>query len=175
MNKILEIRRSEEILEVLDSKGIAESYPGFSAHVRISEGGASELRAEVGTVKLRLSLRPILHPSRRLVDEQRSGQELLVCPHLAEPLASDLRRAGIPHADLNGRLFLTGAAGLVDIRPGEIRYRSPKFPPPATEGWLKNSQQHLQIEFRCGTTDGGNQVRRLVGKGRGMNSARIPA
>lgn len=129
LNKFLEIDNPEQILEILDSKRIAENYPGFAAYVSISPTKGPEFRAEVGTEKLRLGLRPILHPSRRLVEERPAGGELLVCPHIAEPLATDLRKAGIPHADLNGRLFLTGATGLVDIRPGEIRYRSPKKGP----------------------------------------------
>ncbi len=126
LNKILEIRSTDEILEVLESKRIVDNYPGFSAYVSVPAGKGAEFRAEVASEKIRLELRPVLHPSRRLVEDRNTGNELLVCPHIAEPLASDLRKAGIAHADLNGRLFLRSEAGLVDIRPGEIRYRSPK-------------------------------------------------
>lgn len=129
LNKILEIRSADEILEVLDSKRIVENYPGFSAYVSVSPTKGTEFRAEIGSEKLRLDLRPVLHPSRRLFEDRITGNDLLVCPHIAEPLASDLRKAGIAHADLNGRLFLRSHAGLVDIRPGEIRFRSPKKGP----------------------------------------------
>lgn len=40
-----------------------------------------------------------------------------VAPHIADPLARDLRRWGIGHADLNGRLFLKTESLLVDRAP----------------------------------------------------------
>ncbi len=92
----------------------------------------------MGREKLHLVLRPILHPTRRLLKEERIGAaDLLASPHIAESLASDLRQAEVAHVDLNGRLFLRTSNGLIDIRPGEIRYRSPRkgpdpFSPKAT-------------------------------------------
>lgn len=130
MNKKREIKSTEDLLEVFDKERLFESYPGFSAYFRLLSNGIEEFRAEVGREKVHLFLRPILHPSRRVLNEERIGEaDLLVCPHIADPLALDLRQAGVAHADLNGRLFLRTTNSLVDIRPGEVRYRSPKKGP----------------------------------------------
>jgi hypothetical protein len=126
LKKTIEIQNAGEILKFFDSQRIAENYPGFSAYVSFTSSKKPEFRVEVGDRKLQYSLWPILYPNRRLLEERPSENALLVCPHIAEPIAADLRQGGIPHADLNGRLFLRTATGLVDIRPSEIRYRSPK-------------------------------------------------
>jgi hypothetical protein len=126
LKKTIEIQSADEILKTFEIQGLAESYPGFSAYSSNSPSRGPEFRAEVGTEKLRYRLWPILYPNRRLLAERPSESDLLVCPHIAEPIAADLRQEGIPHADLNGRLFLRTSSGLVDIRPSEIRYRSPK-------------------------------------------------
>lgn len=126
MKKTFEIKSAGEILKIFDSQRIEENYPGFSAYVSFISSKKPEFRVEVGEDKLHYSLWPILYPNRRLLEERPLGNPLLVCPHIAEPIAKDLRQRGIPHADLNGRLFLRTDSGLVDIRPGEIRYRSPK-------------------------------------------------
>lgn len=138
LSKSKEIESKEELLEILDSKVVFETYPGFSAYFRLTSSEGAELRAEVGREKLRLQVRPILHPTRRLLREARLGKfELLACPHIAEPLALDLRREGLAHADANGRLFLSPEAGVVDLRPASAVYRSPRrgpapFSPKAT-------------------------------------------
>jgi hypothetical protein len=138
LSKIKEVENVAELLEVLDSKRIFESYPGFSVYFRHLAGSGVEFRAEVGRDKRLLNVRPILHPTRRVLREERlDDAELLACPHIAEPLAIDLRQAGLAHVDLNGRLFFKTPNGLVDIRPGEIGYRSPRkgpdpFSPKAT-------------------------------------------
>jgi hypothetical protein len=130
LSKIKEIKNAGELLEVFDAKRLFESYSGFSAYFRLLAHGNWEFRGELGREKLHLTLRPILHPTRRLLREDRiDGAELLACPHIPEPLALDLRHAGVAHVDLNGRLFLRTPNGLIDIRPGEIRFRSPRKGP----------------------------------------------
>jgi len=125
LGKIKEIEDSGKFLELIDSELVLEKYPGFSGYFTISTAKTSEFRAEVAGWKVILSLRPILHPSRKLLRGERIGsEELLICPHIADPLASDLRREGIPHADLNGRLFLLTGESVLDFRPGEVRYRA---------------------------------------------------
>lgn len=130
LSKNKEIESKEELLEILDSKVVFETYPGFSAYFRIVGTGEAEFRAEIGRKKLHLQVRPILHPTRRWLREAQPGErDLFVSPHIAEPFALDLRRQGIAHADANGRLFLCASTGVVDLRPATAGYRSPRKGP----------------------------------------------
>ncbi|MGD0206765.1 MAG: hypothetical protein ABSC89_04065 [Verrucomicrobiota bacterium] len=49
---------------------------------------------------------------------------ILVCPHIPNLLAEDLKREGINHADLNGRLFIQTPWFLLDREPKSTRYRN---------------------------------------------------
>ena len=96
------------------------------------EGSVSDGRAELrfSTEHLRHTLEvwPRLHPSRKLLqakDELGGKSVLLLCPHLPDALAADLRSAGINHADLNGRLFIKTTAFLLDREPKRKVYRNP--------------------------------------------------
>lgn len=129
LSKTIEIDSIEYLLELIDSKSVADSYPGFRVYVSNALGKSPEIISEVGTEKICLKIRPILHPNRRLLEEEPVSDALLLCPHIAEPLASDLRKAGRPHADLNGRLFFRTPSGLVDIRQQESKYRNPSTGP----------------------------------------------
>lgn len=109
---------------------ISEEYRGFSTRFSLLSGGDAELRLEAGHEKVLLKARPILHPSRKLLKEGRGeGSNLLVCPHIPEPLAADLRHAGISHGDPNGRLFVQAPTFLLDRRPGEIFYQNSRTGP----------------------------------------------
>jgi len=130
LSKIIEIENSGNLLELVDSKLIFESHRSFSGYFSNFNTTSPEFRAEVGREKLTFSLRPIIHPSRKLLGSEKIGpKELLICPHIADPLASDLRQQGIAHADLNGRLFILTGESVIDFRPGEIRYRSERKGP----------------------------------------------
>ena len=130
MSKIKEIESLEDLLEVFHYEELFESYPGFSVYFRILSQENAELRAQIGQEKLHLKLRPALQATRRVLKgEGIRSEELLACPHIAEPFALDLRRAGVAHADLNGRLFLRTAGSIIDLRPAEARYRSPRKGP----------------------------------------------
>jgi hypothetical protein len=78
------------------------------AHVLWRPSSAhEEVRLEVKSQKIILKLSPSLHPSRRLLEAGNAEDfRLVLCPHLPDALAADLRAAGINHADLNGRLYL---------------------------------------------------------------------
>lgn len=78
------------------------------AHVRWRLSSTrEEVRLEIKGRNKILMLEPTLHPSRRLLNEGKAGDlRLVLCPHLPDALAADLRAAGINHADLNGRLYL---------------------------------------------------------------------
>lgn len=87
-----------------------------------------EVRIELAGTKKILVAEPNLHPSRRLIDSgSTDDSRLILCPSLGEPLARDLRAAGINHADLNGRLYLnlTEPALLIDRRPEARRFANP--------------------------------------------------
>lgn len=127
LSKSKEISSTDEIIENLGKSVISEEYKGFSIRFSNLSGVESEFRIEAGHEKILLRVRPILHPSRKLIKEGGgSDTALLVSPHIPEPLANDLRQAGIPHADLNGRLFVQKPSFLLDRRPGEIRFRNPR-------------------------------------------------
>jgi len=130
LNKNKEITSVEDLILTLKKSLISEEYRGFSIRFSVLEGTESEFRIEAGHRKFFLRTRPILHPSRKLLkEERRVDSDLLLCPHIPEPLASDLRQAGISHADLNGRLFIQSADFLLDRRPTETRFRNPRTGP----------------------------------------------
>lgn len=94
---------------------------------RVGEG-ALELRFEAQGHKTILPVRPILHPSRRLLEDVKNptGQnQLILCAHLPEALAADLRQQGTSHVDLNGRVFIKTPRFLLDRRPQGIKFRNP--------------------------------------------------
>jgi DNA-binding HxlR family transcriptional regulator len=125
LTKNQEITTQDELLQCVEGKRIDDSYPAFSSSFRKTSAGEIKLGVQIGREKLSFDVRPVLRPNRRLLRADRPGkEELLLCAHIAEPLALDLRKEGIPHADLNGRLFLYRPGALVDIRPGETRYRN---------------------------------------------------
>ncbi len=88
----------------------------------------TEIRIESAGVKRLLTVEPNLHPSRRLLDagDAEDGR-LILAPSLGEPLARDLRIAGINHADLNGRLYLNLESPplLIDRQPTGKRFANP--------------------------------------------------
>ena len=125
--KIKTITQPEEILVFLDAALSSEEYPGYSVRFVRLPGERAELRVQAGTSKKIFPIKPILHPSRRLLREEcGEADTLLVTAHLSEPLAADLRQAGIPHADLNGRLFVCESGLLLDRRPAKTEFRPPK-------------------------------------------------
>ncbi len=89
--------------------------------------GKAELRLEIEHLKQIFEIWPRLNPSRKLL-QVKSGAAgravLLLCPHLPDALAADLRTAGINHADLNGRLFVKTPSFLLDREPKRSAYRN---------------------------------------------------
>lgn len=91
-------------------------------------GERAELRLEASHQKHIFEVLTRLNPSRKLLRIKEDAGEkpfLLLCPHIANPLAADLRSAGIPHADLNGRLFIQTPSFLLDREPKTKAYRNP--------------------------------------------------
>ncbi len=130
LSKNKQITSVGELIASLGKSVIYEEYGGFSLRFSTHGGRDAEFRIEVGHKKFLLRVRPILHPSRKLLDGRRGlDSDLLVCPDISELLASDLRQEGVPHADLNGRLFIQTADFLLDRRPGETRFRNPRKGP----------------------------------------------
>ncbi len=90
--------------------------------------GRAELRFEAEHQKHILEVWPRLNPSRQLLQPKTGAggkAVLLLCPHLPDALAADLRSAGINHADLNGRLFIKTPSFLLDRSPKSKTYRNP--------------------------------------------------
>ena len=88
-----------------------------------------ELRIESAGIKRVLKIENTLHPSRRLLETAEVKEDrLLLAPSFGEPLAKDLRSAGINHADLNGRLYLSLASPLllIDRQPSKKQFSNPQ-------------------------------------------------
>lgn len=118
------------MITTLGKSTFSEEYRGLSVRFSLLSSTSGELRIEAGHQKLLLKVRPILHPSRKLLKEgDAQGGDLVACPHIPEPLAGDLRQAGISHADLNGRLFVQTPDFLLDRRPTEVSFRNPRTGP----------------------------------------------
>ncbi len=101
----------------------ADSIRAFCAGKRWAE-----LRVAVARQKHVLEVWPRLNPSRKLLLAKAEAGEkpvLLLCPHIPDALAADLRFAGINHADLNGRLFVKTRSFLLDREPRGKSYRNP--------------------------------------------------
>ena len=129
LSKTKDISSVDQLLEILEESGIFEDCGHFSTRFSRPRGGLTEFRLETPNKKHILKIRPVLHPSRKLLREDRKGGWLLLCPHIPEPLAADLRREGLPHADLNGRLFVSLPDILLDRRPGAVVFRNPRTGP----------------------------------------------
>jgi hypothetical protein len=124
-SKIVTVRDSEELLQRFIEVFSEEQFTGFSFRVASVPNG-SEVRIDGKGGKQILPVRPRLHSSRQWLKDVTEGRNTVVlAPHVPEPLATDLRQAGINHADLNGRLFLSTGWALIDRRPAERRHRGP--------------------------------------------------
>jgi hypothetical protein len=107
--------------------------PGGGLHL-LPQGGSERLEVMAGGRKAVFPIKAVLNPSRRLLDDRElTGAEptLLLCPHIPTRLAADLARAGVNHADLNGRLFLSGKGFHWDREPKSIFYRAAQAVEPA--------------------------------------------
>ena len=74
-----------------------------------------------------LEVWPRLNASRQILQSVGVGKKrpfLLVCPHIADGLATELSAKGINHADLNGRLYIRTEWFLLDRSPKRISYRN---------------------------------------------------
>jgi DNA-binding HxlR family transcriptional regulator len=129
LNKTKDISSVDQLLAILEESRIVEDCGHFSTRLSRPKGDLAEFRFESPQRKHILKIRPVLHPSRKLLRDGRETGGLLVCPHIPEPLAADLRREGIPHADLNGRLFVSQSDILLDRRPGGVVFRNPRTGP----------------------------------------------
>lgn len=121
MSETKSISRSSQLLHEF-SQSVAEvAVPG--AELRVGK----DLVVKAAGRKAQFRLKPVLHPSRRLLDDpELTGEKpaLLLCPHIPAPLAADLAKAGVNHADLNGRLFLHADGFHWDREPKRTTYRA---------------------------------------------------
>jgi DNA-binding MarR family transcriptional regulator len=100
----------------------------------VLSAGVAELRLEVLNQKWIFTLYPHLHPSRKLLEQDYSdkGEKrslVFLCPHIPDGLASDFRKHGLNHADLNGRLFVKTDHYLLDRQPKGKTYQNPVSDP----------------------------------------------
>lgn len=125
-SKTVTVRDPEELLRRFIERSSEEQFTGFSCRVASVPKGL-EIRVDGKGEKQILPVRPRLHTSRQWLKDVTEGRSTVVlAPHVPEPLAADLRQAGINHADLNGRLFLSTGWALIDRRPAGRRHRGPE-------------------------------------------------
>jgi len=127
-SKNYSVRSTDDLLKIFPQVVIREQSAGYSLRVSPILSGQSELRLEAGHEKSIFQIRPLLHPSRKLIKDRRKN-ELLLFAHLPEPLATEFRAAGICHADLNGRVFIAVPGFILDRDPKGNRYRNPVSEP----------------------------------------------
>jgi len=118
----------EELLSLFVQNFYVQSDGSFEARAAVLAGGRAGLRFNAGRQEHILEVWPRLNPSRQLLHARADAGSkpiLLLCPHLPNALAADLRSAGISHADLNGRLFVKTPSFLLDREPRTVVYRNP--------------------------------------------------
>lgn len=113
-----------------------DGQAGEEPQIRASvlSAGVAELRLEVLNQKWLFTLYPHLHPSRKLLeqdftDEGKKRSLIFLSPHIPDALASDFRKHGLNHADLNGRLFIKTDHYLLDRQPKGRAYQNPVSEP----------------------------------------------
>lgn len=119
-----------------------ESVRPASLRVCEASGGELEVRLEIpGVVKWTFPVVWSDYPSRRvfafgggagfaLEEGRRSRPDgIYVAADIAKPLAVDLRKWGVNHADLNGRLFLAGNGFYISREPLISTHRNPVTEP----------------------------------------------
>ncbi len=103
-------------------------FEGLAIRVSAPTGNRPELRVEAQSGKAHLSMLVDLYPSRKVLNSSTYANHkpiLLLSPHIPVELAKDLRKKGINHADLNGRLFIKTPHLLLDREPRDGQYRGP--------------------------------------------------
>jgi DNA-binding HxlR family transcriptional regulator len=127
LSKTIQITDSASLLSEFSRVFQHKGFESYSVRLSPIQKGKAELRIETQNQKSLLPIWPLLYPSRKLLTEVADHkQRLLLSPHLPNSLAADLRREGISHADLNGRLFLQTPGLLLDHHPTGNRYRNPE-------------------------------------------------
>jgi hypothetical protein len=124
--KTLPVDSVEALLNIF-AQNIQSQYPSdIKFRLFTHPQGTVEARLQTSHTKERFLVWPRLNPSRKLLEGSSHGAPvLLLCPHIPDLLAADLREAGIHHADLNGRLFLKTPSFLLDREPKRHAYRNP--------------------------------------------------
>ncbi len=134
MSKIKTIDTNEALLAafIRSVETQDETEPQIRAAL-LSAGGA-ELRLEALNQKFQFAIHPHLYPSRKVFDRELLNQDrgrpvILLCPHIPDALATDFRKLGLNHADLNGRLFIKTTHYLLDRQYKGRAYRNPVSEP----------------------------------------------
>jgi hypothetical protein len=136
------LKDSEAKLRALEEALNLESLHPTSLRVGKRGNGALEVRVDVSGGQKQIL--PVLWtdaPSRKIFAERdervssdgsfqgRDFEQLYVAADIAKPLAADLRRWRVNHADLNGRLFLAGDGYYIAREPLIAKHRNPVAEP----------------------------------------------
>ncbi len=126
MSKTIDIKDTASLLTEFLQIFHGEEIEAYSVNVSPIRSRGAEVRLKSQGAQATLPVWPQLYPSRKLLMEAADNrQRVLLCPHLPDELATDLRQQGIHHADLNGRLYLQTPWLVLDRRPVGSRYRNP--------------------------------------------------
>jgi len=134
LSKAKAIDTNEALLAAFVRSVDAEDETEPQLRAALLSAGGAELRLEVLNQKFQFAIHPQLYPSRKVFDQglldQHKGRPLiLLCPHIPDALASDYRKQGLNHADLNGRLFIKTTHYLLDRQPKGKAYQNPVSEP----------------------------------------------
>lgn len=126
--KTVKVQSVTELCQLFSQLYREDEFAGVLWRPYSGSSGRAEVRIEVKSEKQIIAVDPTLHPSRRLLETWDTGvPRLILCPHLADALAADLRKSGINHADLNGRLYLNleNPPLIINQQPRARRFANP--------------------------------------------------
>ncbi|MDQ8199379.1 type IV toxin-antitoxin system AbiEi family antitoxin [Pelagicoccus enzymogenes] len=147
-----DFKNLEEVQAVLEQS--INDYPTVpSLLLRVGNGGGKQLdlRIEFDQQKKSFPIAWTLHPKRgAFADEKKrkSFTGIFAAPQIPDLLADDLRKWGINHADLNGRLFIATLGLHIDRSPRKIRYKNPENEPKLFTGKASRIARALLYQKR---------------------------
>ncbi|MFT5633178.1 MAG: DNA-binding MarR family transcriptional regulator [Rubritalea sp.] len=122
--KTILVEDLDELRDILEREFPMQVYPGLNVQFFIDRAFFSKLRIDIGSERMEYGMRFMMQPVRNLKLDDWEQEVFIFSPSISGSLADNYRQRGIPHGDLNGRLFFINKeeGQLVDIRPEHKKY-----------------------------------------------------
>ncbi len=122
--KTMLVEDLDELRDILEREFPMQVYPGLNVQFFIDRAFLSTLRINIGSERVERHVKLMMHPVRNLKLDDWEQEVFIFSPSISGSLADNYRQRGIPHGDLNGRLFFINKeeGQLVDIRPEHKKY-----------------------------------------------------